>query len=185
MRARPPLRAWIAAGGLAAIVSGMSVCAPVAAQSSGARIAYVDMNRVIAESDLFANGRARLTQEFTPRNQAFSLEEARLRDLESRRERDSAGLSAVEVADLKREIETLTRSIARQKNDLNNALNRRLSEVRESIDRRIREEIGAYARREGFDLVLTDGVGFADPKLDITDAVLERVNARADESSRP
>jgi len=185
MRARTPLRAWIAAGGLAAIVTGANICSPLWAQTTGSRIAYVDMTRVIAESELFANGRARLTREFTPRNQAFSLEEARLRDLEARRERDSAELSSVEIADLKREIETLARSIARQKNDLNNALNRRLSEVRESIDRRIREEIGAYARSEGIDLVLTDGVGFADPKLDITDAVLERVNSRADEVNAP
>jgi outer membrane protein len=61
------------------------------------------------------------------------------------------------------------------------AMNRRINELSETIDQRIQEEIGAYAREQGFDLVLTDGVGFAHPRLDITDAILQRVNAHAAE----
>jgi len=182
MRARTPVRAMLAAGGLLAAVSLLIVVSDAGlAQEAPPRIAYVDMTRVINESTLFVAGRARLTEEFTVRNRAFQLEEARLRELESRRDREVTGLSSVDAEDLKREIATLENSIARQRKDLNQALNRRMKEMTEGIDRRIREEIGAYARAEGFDLVLTDGIGFANPRLDITDVVLERVNLRADE----
>ena len=60
-----------------------------------------------------------------------------------------------------------------------------LDTLSETIDRRIREEIGAYAREQNFDLVLTDGVGFAHPRLDVTDAILRRVNAHAAELRQP
>ena len=185
MPARTP-RSLLAAGGLI-LAAGLLVGVPEPgrAQEVPARIAYVDMTRVINESALFAAGRARLTEEFTVRNRAFQLEEARLRELEARRDREVVGLSSIDADDLKREIATLENSIARQRKDLNQALNRRMKEMTEGIDRRIREEIGAYARAEAYDLVLTDGVGFANPRLDITDVVLESVNLRADEIRGP
>ena len=84
-------------------------------------------------------------------------------------------------SELRREIETLDRSIQRSKNEMNQALSRRIKALNETIDRLIREEIAAYAREQAFDLVLTDGVGFAHPRLDITDEILRRVNAQAAE----
>ena len=90
-----------------------------------------------------------------------------------------------EALELKREIETLERSIQRRRNDMKQALNRRINELSETIDQRIQEEIGAYAREQGYELVLTDGVGFAHPRLDITDAILRRVNAHAAELREP
>lgn len=183
MRARPSRR-LVASGVLAA---SLALSAPLVApaQEPAPRIAYVDMTRVINESSLFVAGRARLTEEFGVRNQAFKLEEARLAELEGRRDREIAGLSSVEAEELKAQIATLERSIGRQRSDLNVALNRRMKEMTDGIDRRIREEIGAYARAQALDLVLTDGVGFANPKLDITDEVLKRINGRADEVRSP
>ncbi len=145
----------------------------------------VDTQRIIRESELFAVGRQKLTDEFSARTQVLELEEARLRELESRRDRDIATMSTPQAAELKREIETLERSIQRRRNDMKQALNRRINELSETIDRRIQEEIGAYAREQGFELVLTDGVGFAHPRLDITDAILQRVNAHAGELRGP
>ena len=186
MHARTPLRALILASGVlgtGSLYLGSSFAAY--AQEVTARIAYVDMTRVINESTLFVAGRARLTDEFMVRNRAFQLEEARLRELEARRDTEISDLSSIEAEDLKRELSTLENSIARQRRDLNQALNRRMKEMTESIDLRIREEIGAFARAEGFDLVLTDGVGFANPRLDITDVVLKRINQRAGEVREP
>lgn len=159
----------------------------VLAQTAGTttRIGYVDTQRIIRESELFTVGRQRLTEEFSARTQVLELEEARLRELEARRDRELASLSSQEGLDIKREIETLERSIQRRRNDMKQAMNRRINELSETIDRRIQEEIGAYAREQGFDLVLTDGVGFSHPRLDITDAILRRVNTHAEELRQP
>jgi outer membrane protein len=155
------------------------------AQDAPPRIAYVDTQRIIRESDLFVVGQQKLRDEFSARNQLLELESARLKELETRRDREIAVQSAQEAIDLKREIETLERSIQRRRNDTNQALNRRINELTETIDRRIQEEIGAYAREQGYDLVLTDGVGFAHPRLDITNAIMRRVNEHAQELRQP
>lgn len=171
----------LAAVALALGVGLASAQAPVPAT----RIAVVDTQRIINESEMFTVGRQRLTEEFAPRDQSLGLEEARLRELETRRDREIELLSAADAQALRREIETLERSTQRRRSEMKAAMNRRINELSETIDRRIQEEIAAYAREQGYDLVLTDGVGFAHPRLDITDAILRRVNARADELRQP
>lgn len=172
--------AWLLLG---LAVAQAQVPAPTTAPAT--RIAYVDTQRIIRESEMFTVGRQKLTDEFSARTQVLELEEARLRELEARRDREGGLLSSQDLNDLKREIDTLDRSIQRRRNDMKQALNRRINELSETIDRRIREEIGAYAREQNFDLVLTDGVGFAHPRLDVTDAILRRVNAHAAELRQP
>ena len=180
---RPRFRRSASALAVVALVLAIAGWAP--AQDGPARIGYVDTQRIIRESELFAVGRQKLSDEFSARTQVLELEEARLHELEARRDREITTLSTQDVLDLKREIETLERSIQRRRNDMKQALNRRINELSETIDRRIQEEIGAYAREQGFELVLTDGVGFAHPRLDITDAILRRVNAHAAELREP
>jgi len=170
---------------LAAVVLVLLMLNAAPAQDAPMRIGYVDTQRIIRESELFAVGRQKLTEEFSARTQVLELEEARLHELEARRDREIAGLSSQDAVDLRREIDTLERSIQRRRNDMKQALNRRINELSETIDQRIQEEIGAYAREQGFELVLTDGVGFAHPRLDITDAILRRVNAHAAELRQP
>ena len=170
---------------LAAVALMLALVNAAPAQDAVARIGYVDTQRIIRESELFAVGRQRLTEEFSARTQVLELEEARLHEIEARRDRNLATMSTSEALELKREIETLERSIQRRRNDMKQALNRRINELSETIDQRIQEEIGAYAREQGYELVLTDGVGFAHPRLDITDAILRRVNAHAAELREP
>ncbi|MCB1599677.1 MAG: OmpH family outer membrane protein [Rhodanobacteraceae bacterium] len=174
-----PLRVLAAAGLLLLLASSGW------AQTAAAKIAYVDTERIIRESQLFVVGQEKLNEEFSARNQLLELENARLRELETRRDRDIDTLSTSDALALRREIETLERSIKRRRDDTNQALNRRINELTETIDRRIQEEIGAFAREQGLDLVLTSGVGFAHPRLDITDAIMTRVNAHAQELRQP
>ena len=170
---------------LAAVVLVLLMLNVAPAQDAPTRIGYVDTQRIIRESDLFTVGRQKLTEEFSARDQALKLEEARLRELEARRDRELDTLSSQDALELRREIDALERAIQRRRSDLTQALNRRINELSETIDRRIQEEIGAYAREQGFDLVLTDGVGFAHPRLDITAEILKRVNAHAAELRQP
>lgn len=180
---RPQSRRRASVLAAVALVLAMVNVAP--AQDAGTRIGYVDTQRIIRESELFSVGRQKLTDEFSARTQLLELEEARMHELEARRDRELTTMSTQDALELKREIETLERSVQRRRTDMKQALNRRINELSETIDRRIQEEIGAYAREQGFDLVLTDGVGFAHPRLDITDAILRRVNAHAAELREP
>lgn len=172
---RPPTRRI--SGALVALALWL-VAAVAMAQPANLRIAYVDMQRVIREASAFTEGRKQLTEEFADRDRALKLEQARLQELQARRDRELDTLSNTELAQLRREIDTLDNTIQRRKNELQKLLVQRMKEITASIDQSVREEIAAFARAEGYDLVLTDGVGFASPRLDVTDSILKRVNAR-------
>lgn len=171
---RPPPRLPRALAALALWL----LAATLAAQPAPLRIGYVDMQRVIREASAFTEGRKQLTEEFADRDRALKLEQARLVELQARRDRELDTLSNAELTQLRREIDTLDNTIQRRKNELQKLLVQRMKDITARIDQSVREEIAAFARAEGYDLVLTDGVGFASPRLDVTDAILKRVNAR-------
>lgn len=124
---------------LVAVALTLAMLDTLPAQDVATRIGYVDTQRIIRESELFAVGRQKLTDEFSARTQLLELEEARLHELEARRDREITTLSTQDASDLKREIDTLERSIQRRRNDMKQALNRRINELSETIDRRIQE----------------------------------------------
>lgn len=101
-RLRRLLPALVAVASLLAI---SPLAAQTGASAGAARIAVVDTQRIIRESDLFTVGRQKLTEEFSARDQALKLEEARLRELEARRDRELDTLSSQDALELRREIE--------------------------------------------------------------------------------
>ena len=72
-----PLRVLAAAGLLLLLASSGW------AQTAAAKIAYVDTERIIRESQLFVVGQEKLNEEFSARNQLLELENARLGDGET------------------------------------------------------------------------------------------------------
>ena len=84
-----------------------------------------------------------------------------------------------ELAELNRRIEALEAGIRRRKAELNEALAARRNELLIEMDRQIGEVLAAYAREQGYDLVLTQEVAFASPRVDITSQVLERLRRQS------
>ena len=47
------------------------------------------------------------------------------------------------------------------------------------IQRSLREEIATYAKANGFDLILVNGVGYVSPALDVTAPLLEAMKKKS------
>jgi outer membrane protein len=161
-----------------------SISASISAQE--ARIAYVDMQRLLDNAPQILRARDRLTREFTGRDQALNLDVARLSELQARLERESS-LPADERDDaLPRQTEALRRSVERTRQRLRDELSARQDEEIERAWPQINEAIAGYARDEGYDLVLQSPVVYVSGRIDITERVLDRLNRELDDSeSRP
>jgi len=140
-------------------------------------IGFVDIAYLIDNSPQSLQARQRLEEEFLPRQQEL----AELREEKVRLDAKLANLASDEVtaiADIERETRALTRRTQRVeqafREDLNVKRNRELKKVRDQII----ESVNAFARDQGFDLVLTDGVLFASTSVDITQRVLETLRAK-------
>ena len=145
------------------------------AQGAGGKIGYMDIKRLIDNAPQMAESRAKLEREFAPRDAALKADEKRLADLKQRFERDGAIMAKPDAEALKREIDTLDRSIKRTREDLRGELTTRAAAERDRIWQQLNDIVIEYARQQGYDLIVPSPVVYANPRIDITDAVLERL----------
>ena len=145
------------------------------AQGAGGKIGYVDLKRLIDNAPQMIESRTRLEREFAPRDNTLKADEKRLADLRQRYDRDGAIMAKPDADALKREIDTLDRAVKRTRDDLRTELNTRAAAERDRIWQQINDVVIEYARAQGFDLIVPSPVVYASTRIDITDAVLDRL----------
>ena len=145
------------------------------AQTATGKIGYVDLKRLIDNAPQMVESRARLQREFAPRDAALKADQARLDAFNARYKRDAAIMSKTDAQALKRRIDTLDGAIKRTRDALRNDLNARAAADRDHIWQQINDTVIDYARAHGYDLIVPSPVVYANPRIDITDAVLEQL----------
>ncbi len=147
---------------------------PLAALAQ-AKLGYVDMKRLLDNAPQVQAGRDRLQREFAARDTALKRDETRLADLKNEFERDGVLLNKTDADAKKREIDALERSVKRTREELRAELKSRSDQELDKSWQEINNTVVDYAREQGLDLVVPSPVVYADPRIDITDRVLERL----------
>ncbi len=145
------------------------------AQTAAGKVGYVDLKRLIDNAPQMVESRARLQREFAPRDATLKSDEARLADMNKRYARDGAIMSKADADALKRQIDTLDGAIKRTRDSLRNELNTRAAADRDRVWQQINDTVVDYARAHGYDLIVPSPVVYANPRIDITDAVLDQL----------
>lgn len=145
------------------------------AQAQEVRIGYVDMKRVLDNAPQVVAGRAQLDQEFRTRNNAIELDESRLALMESRLAQ--ADMTSDDYRGLERDALELRRNVERRKEDLRDELSFRRTEEVQRLEEQINLAVQEIAERNGYDLIVASPVVYASPDLDITDLILDQLQA--------
>lgn len=152
------------------------VLSPLTARAQELRIGYVDQKRLLDTAPQVVNAREELDQEFRPRNEALIADEARLNRLQQELEEDEI-LDPEERMNREREIRNLRRSIQRRREDLAEELRFRINSEKNSLEETIAIAVREVAREGDYDLVLTSPVAYASESIDITDEVMDWLEA--------
>ena len=174
------------AGAVGEIFSALLTAAlllPVSAAAQSAKIGYVDLKRVLDEAPQMVESRARLEREFSSRDGAIKAAEAKLTALKQRYDRDSAIMSKDDAEALKREIDATERANKRMVEEARSDLATRQAAERDKNWQKMQDIIIDYARSQGYDLILPGPVVYSNPRIDVTDAVLDQLK-RASQSQR-
>ena len=155
---------------LSALLSAGAALAQAPAPAS-ARIGYVDMKRLLDNAPQVVAGRRKLEREFSTRDTALKADEQRLLDLRQKQ----TGLARPEADALQREIDALDRSIKRNRDAMRAELKTRGDQELDRSWREINDAVVAFAREQGYDLIVPSPVVYASPKVDITDRILDRL----------
>jgi outer membrane protein len=164
--------AWIAAAAAAIALSP-------AVASAEAKIGFVNTARLLEESPQARAAQQSLENEFLPRQRELADQQKALQDKEEKLKRDSAVMSEADRSKAERELRDGQRDLARRFNELQEDANLRRNEEFGKVQRSLLQEVQTYARANGYDLIVSDGVLFASPALDVTAQVVAALKARA------
>ena len=182
-------RNWIVRGVCLAIICSVGMALPVAAQAPAAagasapqalKIAVIDGNRVLAESNVGA-----LVQQQA--QDAAAEWDTRIRDkqtevdtLVAQAQQQQLTLTEDAMARIQQTIEQLNVDMERLRDDATRAMNRLGEEAQDSINAVLIPAVELLAASEGYDLILDtriQGILYFADAIDATDRYIEMVNA--------
>jgi len=175
-QARGAMRALVLGAVLGAcVLETLSPATALAQAPAAAKVGYVDMKRLLDNAPQVVAGREKLSKEFAPRDASLKADEKRLDDLRERQQREAATMATTDADTLKREIDALDRSIKRNREAMRNDLKSRSDQELDKSWREINDAVVAFAREQGYDIIVPSPVVYASARVDITDQVLERL----------
>ncbi|MGB5291133.1 MAG: OmpH family outer membrane protein [Lysobacterales bacterium] len=148
------------------------------------RVGYVDMKQVLDNAPQVLAGREKLDLEFRPRNETIEFQERQVQTMEDRLA--LGDLTEDAKLRLDRELREMRRNVNRQREDLRDELSFRRTEEVQKLEDQINLAVQEIARDNGYDLILSSPVIYADPSLDITQLILDqlRLEYEADKRER-
>lgn len=137
------------------------------------RIGFVDIPYLIDRAPQALEAERRLETEFAPRQKELEVQRAQLAELASRMADTSLELTEAELAQLDRETRGLERRVKRSEQDFREELNIQKNNEFKNVRILVLEAIADFGKQQDYDLIISDGVLFANKRVDVTERILE------------
>lgn len=171
-------------GHLTVILIGCLCGFSVSAQAADLKIGFVNAPKVLEQAPQAEAAQQALQKEFSPRDKAIVEGQKEVRKLEDKLARDGVIMSDSERRKLERDIVSRKRDLKREQEEFREDLNIRRNEAFEKIRNIVRDAINDIAKKEKYDLVVGEGVIYADNRIDITDKVVARLKQEFNKSAK-
>jgi outer membrane protein len=159
---------------------GLATAAVIAASPVQAeiKIGYVNYGQLIETAPQAKAIADAIRNEFTPRQRELQTQQQTLKTREEKLTKDGATMSEDQRARAEKELRDSYRDLQRKQSEVQDDFNARRNEELSRLQRTLIEEVRTYAKAQNFDLVVADGVIYANPTIDITPAILSVLQAR-------
>lgn len=167
----------------AALLSGMVLSAPALAEI---KVGVVNYQRLLGESPQAKVANDTIRNEFLPRENELQRLQGSLKAKEEKLTKDAATMSEDQRSRSEKELRDGARDLQRRQQELQDDFNARRNEEMARLQKALVDEVQAYAKSQGFDLVLADGVIYFSNGLDITPAIITSLqNRKAAPAAKP
>lgn len=161
----------------AMMVAAALVAAPAGAQAL--KIGFVNFGRLLEESPQAKAAQQALENEFMPRQRDVAAQQKSLQEKADKLQKEAAVMSEADRVRSEREIRDLELNVNRRFKELQEDLNLRRNEEVGRMQRALLQEVQTYARANGYQLVLSEGVLFAAEGIDITPELVTAIKAKS------
>ena len=160
------------------LIAGLVLLAPLGVAYAEAKIAVVNVPRLLEEAPQAKRAMQALQDEFAPRQREIVAQQKELKAREEKLQRDGAVMAENERRNAEKDLRDGQREFARKQNEYVEDLNVRRNEELGKLQRSLLQEVQAFARQANYDVVLGDGVLYANDSIDITAQVLSALQSR-------
>lgn len=174
------LRARLSGWACAIVMLLFCTAATVSANEGQSRIGFVDIPYLIDRAPQALEAELRLETEFAPRQTELEQQRASLARLTAKLANSSLEASESELSQLDRESRVLERRIKRSEQDFREELNIQKNDEFKKVRILVLEAIGNFGREHDYDLIVSDGVLFANKRVDVTERILESLTREND-----
>ncbi len=134
------------------------------------KIGFVDIPYLIDKAPQAQAASNRLEREFAPRQNLIKQQKSELEQLKADLDGDS--LNTGERAQVEREYRKTERRMKRDEQEFREELNIQKNQEFKQVRVYVLDAIATFAKRHNYDMIISDGVLFANKTVDVTDKVL-------------
>ena len=160
----------------AAVALAAASVAPTAAAQE-LKIGVVNIQALLTQAPQTKASMEALQEEFAPRERTVLAKQKELEELGEKAQRDLAVMGEEERRSMERQLREGRRDLERLQQEFVEESNLRRNEELGKLQRILLQQVDAYARENGYDIVLGDGVIFASGRTNITRAILDKLTA--------
>ena len=143
------------------------------------KVGVVDIAKLFEESPQAKVVQENLRAEFGPRLQQLVAQEQALKTRNEKYQKDLATMAADQRTKAEKDLRDSARELERKKAELQDDSNAKRQEEMNKLQRLLFGEVREYAKSQSFDIVIAEGVLYATPTVDITAAVLAKLQSSA------
>ncbi|WP_423192011.1 OmpH family outer membrane protein [Cupriavidus sp. H18C2] len=160
----------------AAALASAALCAAAPAMAQEARIAAVNSERILRDSQPAKAAQVKLEQEFSKRDRELQDMAQKIKGMADKLDKDTAVLADADRQRRQREVADLDREFQRKQREFREDLNQRRNEELAQVLERANRVIRQLAEQRKYDLIVQEAV-YVNPRIDITDDVMKALNA--------
>ena len=167
-----------------ALVTLAAATVPLAQAQAQAKVGVVNVARLLQESPQAQAASQALENEFASRRRELETQQKDLKAREDKLQKDGAVMAEAERRNAEKALRDGQRELARKQNEFLEDLNVRRNEALGQLQRSVLQEVQAYAKSAGLDVVVADAL-YASPSVDITNQVLAALSRKGAAPAKP
>lgn len=145
--------------------------------AAGAKIGVVSVERILTEAPQVDAVNTSMLERFGPQRDELQNGEKEVNKLQENYKRNELVMTEDKLNELKTEIITKIQELKQKEAVLTQEVATVRNQELATLQSQVRGIIDDIAKKEKYDLILSEGVAYSSPKLDITNKVLEQMKS--------
>ena len=142
------------------------------------KVGYVEVQKILQEAPQTIEINKKLEKEFNVRSDKLKTDIKTLTDRQTAFNKDSLTMKDSEKESKVKGLDQLRIDIQRKDRELKEDFNIRKNEELAALQDQVNKAVTSVAKAEGYDLVVYNGVAYANEKIDITDKILKSLGKK-------